>query len=286
MTLDFFIRKTEVEIEDIGIFRSGKFDGVQNDLDIYFEIGSNRDDESYDEVTLYNINDANRSKLSEAEDNLIRVSSGYETNYGKIGWGKVKKVENHLEKTGDVKTVIQVKSINEILNETTMAKVYKQNTPVKEFFNDISALTGYPLGEIRSAFVFKDDFIIDRTRTIASWIHEVERMTKDTDEECHYIKKFGMLNFIPKGYGLKQTAAIDINSTTGLLNLVEHKEDGLSGWNVECFLIPGIFNELEVHLEAKFPREVDGVFVVREYKYTSNKETHKVQFVVEKAKDA
>ena len=90
-----------------------------------------------------------------------------------------------------------------------------------------------------------------------------------------------MLNFIPKGHSLEQAATIPINSNTGLLSLVEHNEEGLSGWDVECFMIPGVFNGLEVHLTASFPREVDGVYVVKEYKYTSNKEKHKVQFTVE-----
>ena len=318
MALDFFIRKTEVNIEDVGIFRNGKFGGVQNDLDIYFEIGSNRDDESYDEVILYNISDGMRLALMKATEetyehiefveapetfgvdtpevwtpeeikttkstkqaSLIKVSSGYDTNYGKIGWGRVKKIENHLEKTGDVKTKIQVESIGEILNEVTMSAAYKQNDPISKFFDGISALTGYPVGEINSTYIFPEDFVVDYTKSIAEWIHYFEERTKDAGEECHRVKKFSMLNFIPKGHSLEQAATIPINSNTGLLSLVEHNEEGLSGWDVECFMIPGVFNGLEVHLTASFPREVDGVYVVKEYKYTSNKEKHKVQFTVE-----
>ena len=318
MALDYFLRKTEVSIEDVGIFRSGKFSGVQNDLDIFFEIGSNRDGESYDEVILYNVSDANRLALMKAleetyekidwveapetfgvdtpeawvpeeikttkfkkQTSLIRVSSGYETNFGKIMWGRVKKIENHLEKTGDVKTKIQVESVVEILNEVTMSAVYKQNDPIRKFFDDISTLTGYPIGEINSTYIFPEDFVVDHTKSISEWIHYFEMRTKDAEEECCYDKKFDMLNFIPKGSTLEQTAAITISPNTGLLNIVEHKEDGLDGWEVECFMIPGIFNGLEVHLTASFPREVDGVYVIKEYKYTSNKEIHKVQFTVE-----
>ena len=318
MALDFWLRRTEVNIEDIGIFRSGKFSGVQNDLDIFFEISSNRDDESYDEVILYNISNANRLALMKATKetyehiefvgevetlgvdtpeawapeeikttvstkrrSLIKVSSGYETNFGRIGWGRVKKVENHLEKSGDVETKIQVEGLNEILNEVTMSTAYKQNDSISKFFDDVSASTGYPVGEINSTYTFPEDFVVDRTKTIVEWIHYFEERTKDAEEECHRVKKFDMLNFIPKGHSLEQAATIPINSNTGLLSIVEHKEDGLSGWDVECFLTPGVFNGLEVHLTASFPREVDEVYVVKEYKYTSNKEKHKVQFTVE-----
>lgn len=318
MALDYFLRKTEVNIEDVGIFRSGEFGGVQNDLGIFFEIGSNRDDESYDEIILYNISDANRLALmdavketyehiefveaaetfgvdtpevwtpeeikttvSEKRRSLIKVSSGYDTNYGRIMWGRVKKVENHLEKTGDVKTKIQVESVAEILNEVTISAAYKQNDSISKFFDDVSALTGYPIGEMSSTYTFPDDFNVDRTKTILEWIHYFEERTKDAGKECRRVKKFEMLNFIPKGSSLEQTAAITINSNTGLLNIVEHNEDGLSGWDVQCFMIPGVFNELEVHLTANFPRDVDGIYVVKEYKYTSNKEMHKVQFTVE-----
>ena len=318
MVLDFFLRKTEVNIEDTGIFRSGNFSGVQNDLDIYFEISSNRDGESYDEIILYNISDANRLALMKAAEetyehiefveevetfgvdtpevatieeikttkstkqtSLIKVSSGYETNFGKIMWGRVKKIENHLEKTGDVKTKIQVESVSEILSEVTMSAAYKQNDPISKFFDDISTLTGYPVGEINSTYTFPDDIVLDHSKNITGWIHYFEERTKDAGEECHYDKKFEMLNFIPKGYTLEQTAAITISPNTGLLNIVEHKEDGLDGWDVECFMIPGVFNKLEVHLIASFPREVDGLYTVKEYKYISNREIHKVQFTVE-----
>lgn len=281
MALDFFLRKTEVDIEGVGKFRNGKFDNIQSDLSVFFEVGSNRDGESYDEVIIYNMSDANRLALMEAEEPLIHVSSGYETNFGKIMWGRVKKVENYLEKTGDVKTKMQVESISEILNEASMSAVYKQNDSITKFFDDISTLTGYPVGEINSTYVFPDDFIVDYTKTIKGWILYFAERTKDNGVECKFVEVLGTINFIPKDTYLEQVGAIDINPNTGLLNLVEHKEDGKSGWNVSCFMIPGITENLKVNLTAKFPREIEEVHIVKEYKYTSNKETHKVEFVVE-----
>lgn len=294
VTMDFWLRKTEVEIEGVGIFRSGLFDGVQNDLDIEFKIGSDKEDKSFDEVAIYNMSDENRTKLTslitdrrskKLNDLFIYVSSGYQSNFGKIMWGRIRSANHKREPSGDVRTEIKISSVQDILDEIYMTSTYHQGDSIKKFFNDISIATGFPVGEIQSEYTFNEDFPVDATLSIMGWIRFFENRTEDAGDPCKFSKQFEALNFIKKGYSLKQTSKLKINPTSGLLDATEfqEKEDVVAGWNIVCFLIPGIFNGLEIELESDYPKIEKKGYVVKEFEYRSSSSNHEVEMKLKRS---
>jgi hypothetical protein len=207
--LDFWLRKTEVEIEEIGVFRSGLFDGEQCYFDIEFEIGADSEDKSANTISIYNIERKLRKQLvdtiakkKKAKDKglLIKVSSGYITNFGNIMWGRVQSAKNVREASGDVRTEIEVQSTQDILSEIYIIKTYNPGDSIKKFFEDVATVTGFQVGEIQSDYTFEEKFDIDVTKSIRGWMSYFEQRTKDKDPEnpCKFVTEANFLNLLKK----------------------------------------------------------------------------------------
>jgi hypothetical protein len=318
MTLPFWIRKTEVEIEDIGRFRNGLFDGQRYDLDIFFDIKSNKDgDNASDKVEIYNIADQTRIKLMKLLDDrksnkldppLIFVRSGYESKFGLIREGRIERVKSEHETTGDVKTTVSIKSGKSVLESLVMERTYTAGTPVKAFFEDVSSITGYSIGNngIDSSYIFEDNdgFVVDKSRSIQQWIKEIQNRTKEKGEPCQFFLENQALYFLKQKQISMATVGIFARAVTttpqsfhsemkldpqhGLLEAVEcmDQEDDSSGLELTCFLIPGITNGLKIILTTQFPIPiVEKSYVVKEYSYLSDDENHTVKMKVYPCED-
>jgi len=306
MTLPFWIRKTEVEIESIGRFRNGTFEGKLYDLDIFFELKNNKDNESTDKVEIYNIADQTRTQLASLLNDrksnkqdlpLIFVRSGYESNFGLVREGRIEKMKNEHEQTGDVKTTISITNGKAALKSLIMEATYARGTPVDKFFSDIATITGYGIGKIDSSYTFEDPngFIVDKSRTIQQWIDFVSNRTREMGEQCNFFFENGNMFFLKQRVFVATPAGMRITSPQGfhsemgldtnhgLLEAVEcmDQEDDESGLELTCYLIPGITNGLKVILTTKFPYPLTNApFVVREYQYVSTNEEHQVKMKV------
>jgi len=290
---DFWIRKTEVEIEGIGIFRNGTFDGTRYDLDIYFEIkAEDHDEEAFDVIKIYNLSDKNRQALPELltirrdageDDPIIRVSSGYNTQYGQILWGQIESVKNVKEKTGDICTTIEVHGLVEILDKLYMVRTYEQGQTIRRFFQDISNITGYPIGYVNEDFQFGETYSITTSKTILGWIKHFEQRTKWIGDPFIFTKVFDRLYWRRKNQPLPVFATMTIDGQHGLKEITEKidHEDDNAGYEITCFLIPGVFEGLGIELDSSgFSIDVQGKYVVKEYSYISDKSNHDLKMSI------